>query len=70
MPPNPKGLPTAKTQSPTLRISESPNSTNGSFSPSVSTFKTAKSVFVSLPMILAINSFSLGKKTVISSAPY
>ena len=69
VPPKPKGFPTARTQSPTLKISESPKLTKGSFSPFVSTFKTAKSVLVSLPIILAINSLSSGKNTDISSAP-
>ena len=49
-----KGLPTASTQSPNFRSSELPNSVKRrSFS---STFNNAKSVFGSVPIILADNS--------------
>jgi hypothetical protein len=67
VPPRPNGLPTAMTQSPTLALSLSPNLTKGSgFGASI--FSSARSVFTSLPMILAGCWLSSCKVTVTLSA--
>jgi hypothetical protein len=66
--PTPKGLPMAKTTSPSSRLDESPNfATCRSFA---SIFTTARSVLGSSPMIFALYSFSSsGNVMTISSAP-
>ncbi len=67
VPPRPKGLPIASTQSPTRALEESPHLTAGSgfFG---STLSSARSVFLSRPMILALRLVSSCRMTVISSA--
>src|SRR5262249_53042174 len=63
----PKGLPIATTQSPTLRPSESPSLAVGRLVPA-SIFSTARSVFGSRPITLALNSRPSFDVTVISFA--
>ena len=66
MPPKPKGFPIATTQSPTLALSEFPNSTNANLLEE-SIFSTAKSAYGSEPRTLA--SYSLSSIfTIMSSA--
>ena len=67
VPPSPKGLPTAITQSPTLTASESPNSAKGSAS-STGMESRARSVFSSVPRSSASNWRPSCRVTVISSA--
>ena len=69
VPPKPKGLPIAITQSPTLAVSESPNLT-GKKSSSDFIYKTAISDNGSAPIISASYSFSPFTETKISSAPW
>src|SRR5215475_7309143 len=64
---SPKGLPIATTQSPTLRPSESPSLAVGRLVPA-SIFSTARSVFGSRPITLALNSRPSFDVTVISFA--
>ena len=61
---NPNGLPIAKAQLPTLALSELPQFT-GVNSKSVSTFKIAKSVFLSEPINLACRDVPSCNTTVI-----
>ena len=58
----PKGLPTARTRSPTLIVSCALHGMNGRFSPSI--LITAKSVFGSVPTTFAANSFPSNVVTV------
>ena len=67
VPPNPNGFPIAITQSPTRPLSQSPKLTGENYS-SDSIFKTAKSIYGSLPITLALYSVPL-TLTKISSAP-
>jgi hypothetical protein len=67
--PTPKGLPTARTKSPTSSSSESPKESEGSSSPRVSILSTARSVRSSAPNTWASNSRRSARATVISSAP-
>ena len=68
VPPSPNGLPMASTQSPTRRLSESPNGTAVSCVSPGSIFSTAISVFWSWPSTSATNVVSSASVTVISSA--
>src|SRR5215467_13095005 len=67
VPPRPKGLPIASTQSPTLALAESPQdaAASGAFG---STFRSARSLTASRPMTSACNVVSSDKVTVICSA--
>src|SRR6516162_10567188 len=67
VPPRPKGLPIASTQSPTLALAESPQdaAANGAFG---STFRSARSLTASRPMTSACKVVSSDKVTVICSA--
>ncbi len=67
VPPSPKGLPMASTQSPTRVWSESPHSSAYS-ALSVSTLSSARSVFGSRPTMVAFSSVSSCSRTRISSA--
>ena len=67
--PTPKGLPMARTRSPTSSSSESRNSRYGNGSPPSSMRTTARSVFSSVPTTEASNSRRSARTTVISSAP-
>ena len=67
VPPKPKGLPIAITQSPILALSESPNFTGIKVSSEIIS-KTATSERGSLPKTLALNSFLPLTLTIISSA--
>ncbi len=67
VPPKPNGLPIAITQSPTRKVSESPNGTAGS-GLSAFTFKTAISVLASRPITSASSFVPSAKLAVISSA--
>ena len=68
VPPNPKGFPIAKTQSPILALSESPNLTGANLSFDCIS-KTARSDKGSEPIIFASYYFSPLTVTIISSAP-
>ena len=68
LPPRPKGLPIASTQSPTRDLSESPNATNGSGLSDV-TFSSAMSPDSSLPTNVAFSVVLSCRVTLISSAP-
>src|SRR6516162_931969 len=67
VPPRPKGLPIASTQSPTLALVESPHEAAGS-SAFGSTLSSARSVTASRPMTSACRVVSSDKVTVICSA--
>ncbi len=68
-PPSPNGLPIAITQSPTRSLLDEPKPTAGSGFLGV-TFRTARSVLVSLPSTLSTLSLLPSLKlTMISSAP-
>ena len=69
VPPNPKGLPMAITQSPILALFESPNFTGINLS-SDCILSTAKSDKGSAPTILALYSLFPLTLTKISSAPF
>ena len=68
VPPRPKGLPTASTQSPTLAASELPQLTKGSALPA-STLSRARSVFLSAPISLAGKSLPLLRVTLDFAGP-
>ena len=68
LPPRPKGLPMAITQSPILALSLSPHSTKGN-GVGESIFSSARSVLGSWPISFALYSVLSWVRTVISSAP-
>ena len=67
LPPKPKGLPIAITQSPIRALSESANFTEGKGFPA-STLRRTMSIFASLPTILASSSVPSCNLTLISVA--
>ena len=69
VPPNPKGFPIAKTQSPILALSEFPNLTGINLSFDCIS-KTARSDKGSVPIIFALYSLSPLTLIKISSAPW
>ena len=67
VPPSPKGLPIASTQSPTLALAESPQEAAGNGALG-STLRSARSVTASRPITSACKVVSSDKVTVICSA--